>query len=81
MQVNAGWFKRGRKFLKGAGPYLLLEMLLPGGTLLALLLWLSSGSSRGQPAEVQRRAMDPAAIERIVSVGRVAAIRAARAAP
>lgn len=79
--MKAGLLKRGRKFLKGAGPYLLLEMLLPGGTLLALLLWLSSGSSRGQPAEVQRRAMDPAVIERTVSVDRTARIRAARAAP
>jgi hypothetical protein len=76
MQVNAGLLKRGRKFLKGAGPYLLLEMLLPGGTLLALLLWLSSGSSRGQPAEVHRRATDPAGIERVVSVHRPARITA-----
>ena len=27
--------------LRGLGPYVLLEILLPGGTLVALLLWLS----------------------------------------
>jgi len=27
--------------LRKAGPYLLIELLLPGGTLVALLLWLS----------------------------------------
>jgi hypothetical protein len=25
---------------RGAGPYLLVELLLPGGTLIAVLLWL-----------------------------------------
>jgi hypothetical protein len=36
--------KRVRKSLpelRAFGPYLLLEMLLPGGTLFALLLWIS----------------------------------------
>ena len=35
---------RVRKFLRrlrGFAPYVLVEVLLPGGTLLALLLWLS----------------------------------------
>jgi hypothetical protein len=27
--------------LRSLGPYLLVELLLPGGTLIALLLWLS----------------------------------------
>ncbi len=27
--------------LRAVGPYLLIELLLPGGTLIALLLWLS----------------------------------------
>ena len=27
--------------LREAGPYLLIELLLPGGTLIAVLLWLS----------------------------------------
>ena len=37
--------------LRDVGPYVLLEILLPGGTLVALLLWLSqrymSGGLRG----------------------------------
>ncbi len=33
--------------LRGLGPYLLLELLLPGGTLLALLLWLSQRLKSG----------------------------------
>ena len=33
-------FKVFGNLLEKAGPYLLLELLLPGGTLFALLLWL-----------------------------------------
>ncbi len=29
-----------KKLLRRAGPYLALELILPGGTLFALLLWL-----------------------------------------
>jgi hypothetical protein len=45
--------RRARHFfagLRAVWPYVALEVLLPGGTLLALLLWLSqrlSGASRG----------------------------------
>ena len=27
-------------YLRGLGPYLLIELILPGGSLIALLLWL-----------------------------------------
>ena len=27
-------------YLRGLGPYLLVELILPGGSLIALLLWL-----------------------------------------
>ena len=40
MQIVINWLGILRKFGQKAGPYLLLEMLLPGGTLLALLLFL-----------------------------------------
>lgn len=33
--------------LRAFGPYLLVELLLPGGTLLALLLWLSQRLQAG----------------------------------
>jgi len=41
-----GWLRRvGRKL----GPYLMLELLMPGGTLLALLLFLyRRGTLQGQ---------------------------------
>jgi len=40
MQIVMTWLGLLRKFGQKAGPYLMLEMLLPGGTLLALLLFL-----------------------------------------
>jgi hypothetical protein len=38
--IVARSFKVFGNLLEKAGPYLLLELLLPGGTLFALLLWL-----------------------------------------
>ena len=52
--------------LRSAGPYMLIELLLPGGTLLAFLLWLSSGAARGQFAPPQLAADNTAAVERLV---------------
>ena len=40
MQAIIGWLGILRRVGQKAGPYLLLEMLLPGGTLFALLLLL-----------------------------------------
>ena len=40
MQIIMSWLGILRRFGQKAGPYLLLEMLLPGGTLLALLLFV-----------------------------------------
>ena len=70
--MNAAVFDRVMGWVRDAGPYLLLELLLPGGTLLAILLWLSSGLNRGQFAEVEPLPMSPAAIERVVCVCRPA---------
>ncbi len=56
--------------LRKAGPYMLVELLLPGGTLIALLLWLSSGTGRGHFADSNEAAATPAAIERVVGPGR-----------
>ena len=39
--MNAGRILKSLPGLKACGPYILLELLLPGGTLFALLLWLS----------------------------------------
>ncbi|MEP7062779.1 MAG: hypothetical protein ABI881_10295 [Betaproteobacteria bacterium] len=40
MQVVIHWLSMLRRIGQKAGPYLMLEMLLPGGTLFALLLFL-----------------------------------------
>jgi hypothetical protein len=54
--------------IRRLGPYLLLELLLPGGTLLAVLLWLYSGAARGQLASAPQVNLAPVAIERVVLV-------------
>lgn len=39
--MSAASVRKSLSGLRAYGPYLVMEMLLPGGTLLALLLWLS----------------------------------------
>jgi NodT family efflux transporter outer membrane factor (OMF) lipoprotein len=56
----AGWVAKGLALLKTLGPYAMLELLLPGGTLLALLLWLyrhrrRPGSAVGAAGRPPRR--------------------------
>ena len=34
------WMARLLKLLHGVGPYAAIELLLPGGSLIALLIWL-----------------------------------------
>jgi hypothetical protein len=36
----AGWTARGLVALRELGPYAAIELVLPGGSLLALILWL-----------------------------------------
>jgi NodT family efflux transporter outer membrane factor (OMF) lipoprotein len=38
--ARAGWIAQGMTLLKTLGPYALVEFVLPGGTLVALVLWL-----------------------------------------
>lgn len=46
-EIAALWLKRGLALVRSVGPYMAIEILLPGGTLIALLLWLSRrGGSR-----------------------------------
>jgi hypothetical protein len=40
-ELAATWLKRALALLRSIGPYAAIEILLPGGTLIALLLWLS----------------------------------------
>jgi hypothetical protein len=39
-QTLIGWLKRGVPVLRAIGPYAAIELLLPGGSLMALALWL-----------------------------------------
>jgi hypothetical protein len=49
------------------GPYLLLELLLPGGTLIALILWLSQGMHRSGLMTVDQPTVAPAQLEKVIS--------------
>ena len=51
--MNARLSQRIAQTLRRLGPYLLVELLLPGGTLFALLLWLSQGNVRAGFSGVQ----------------------------
>jgi hypothetical protein len=63
MQAIIGWLGILQRLGQKAGPYLLLEMLLPGGTLFALLLFLyrrrkhGSGGSAEQAVAAAMRAL------------------------
>ena len=41
IEIAGHWLQRGLALARSVGPYALIEILLPGGTLIALLLWLS----------------------------------------
>lgn len=48
----AGWATRGLALLKSLGPYAAIELLLPGGSVLALLLWLYRRQRRTVPEQM-----------------------------
>lgn len=52
---SAAWIGRIGAFLRQLGPYAAIEILLPGGTLLALLFWLYRRSVHGR--QVQTNAL------------------------
>lgn len=45
----AAWIARLGTILRQLGPYAAIEILLPGGTLVALLLWLYRRSALQRP--------------------------------
>lgn len=47
------WLRQGVALLGGLGPYALIELLLPGGSVLALLLWLYRRQRARNRAAVQ----------------------------
>lgn len=46
---TAQFVVRGAALLKGLGPYAAIELLLPGGSLIAIGLWLYSRHKSGKP--------------------------------
>lgn len=54
------------QLLRELGPYVLVDLLLPGGTLLAIVLWLSNGTGRGQLAEMHHAGLTAVPIERVI---------------
>jgi NodT family efflux transporter outer membrane factor (OMF) lipoprotein len=52
----AGWLAKGSALVKTFGPYALLEFLLPGGSLIALGLWLYRHRRQRRPTCGTRRA-------------------------
>jgi hypothetical protein len=53
--------------VRSLGPYVLMELLLPGGTLLALLLWISQGMARTGLLVIQPPLVSPAAVEQVIT--------------
>jgi hypothetical protein len=45
----ADWLARGVTAVRAIGPYAAIEIILPGGTLFAFLLWLYRRHQRGEP--------------------------------
>jgi hypothetical protein len=46
LQTLIGWLRRGVSVLRAIGPYAAIELLLPGGSLMALALWLVQRKAR-----------------------------------
>ena len=49
------------------GPYVLLELLVPGGTLIALILWLSQGMHRTGLMTVEQPMVAPTQVEKVIA--------------
>ena len=56
--------------LRNFGPYVLLEILLPGGTLVALLLWLSQRYMGGGLGGVRQYSFQKVAKPAVAAIGR-----------
>ena len=59
-----------RRFMpraRGLGPYVLMELLLPGGTVLAIALWLLQGGARTGLLAIPQPVSTPVAVEQVVA--------------
>jgi NodT family efflux transporter outer membrane factor (OMF) lipoprotein len=76
--LSAGWIAKGSALVRTFGPYALLEFLLPGGSLIALGLWLyrhrrQQGPTGGARRAAIRSAQRPASPSRRILISGVAA--------
>jgi hypothetical protein len=70
--MRATW-RRLMPKARGLGPYVLMELLLPGGTLLAILFWLCQGGARTGLLAIPQPVAAPVAVEQVVSASTLAA--------
>ena len=63
--MNAITLKKLLPKLRSLGPYVFIELQLPGGTLIALLLWLSQGMARTGALTVQPPVDVPAVVAQV----------------
>ena len=66
--MNTFQLKSMSRRLRQAAPYLLVELLMPGGTLLAILMWLTQHSTTMRTGAHDLPPVPPAAIERVIDV-------------
>ena len=76
--MSAGWIAKASALVRTFGPYALLEFLLPGGSLIALGLWLYRHRRQGAPGGGPRHAAirplpRPAFLSRRILISSVAA--------
>jgi hypothetical protein len=70
MQVQENIMSAASRLLSSArklGPYVLVELLLPGGTLIALILWLSQGMHRTGLMTVEQPILAPTQVEKMIA--------------
>ena len=64
---------------RGLGPYVLMELLLPGGTVLAIVLWLLQGGARTGLLAIPQPVTTPVAVEQMVAPSALRSAAALRA--
>ena len=74
--MRAAWRQLMPK-ARGLGPYVLMELLLPGGTLLAILFWLFQGGVRTGLLAIPQPVTAPVAVEQVVAPSSPAGLRGA----
>jgi hypothetical protein len=75
--MNAPVLNRVAQAIRSLGPYVLIELLLPGGTLFAVLLWLYRRTAAGSSRSIHVAKAAPSAVEFAVTATRLPVLAAA----